>query len=473
MRPSSFLTLAAASGWAAAASAADGGDAAAPLTFTALTGALPLYPGEVTNTWHRLDIPSGPLAISEFSADVVEKDPSTGEIIPVPLSSRRTCERARRAGASASGPGRSPAARTRSSHIRTASRPSRARNVHVINTRAMPTDDAHRCLECPCTSENRADGPGSPLLSSVLEKKSGWDKCNAPLVEEENTSCFPDKYYGGLFCCEHGTFCLDKYFLPEEERAARAGKGDQSVFYLRYTLTYEPATPEVKPLYLAACCDATGDNDHRSNIEYDIPKCDDDDDECIHVLETVQSLHGASGDADDEKEEYVDVVFMVGHQHRGGLSVAAYLADGSTLCESLPAYGTGAPGEIGNEPGYINSMSTCSFDPPLRMKTTDEIRVVGTYDASEAHTGVMSLFYIAIADATDEGPATGTLPPPAAVGQEALGIPRGDGALARLGASAALVAAVGAAVAAVDAAVRFYRRRNYEALPAELTELSV
>ena len=67
MRSPPFL-LAALSSQAVTASAGDG-DATAPLTFTALTGALPLYPGEVTNTWHRLDIPSGPLAISEFSAD--------------------------------------------------------------------------------------------------------------------------------------------------------------------------------------------------------------------------------------------------------------------------------------------------------------------------------------------------------------------------------------------------------------------
>ena len=436
---------------------------------------------------------------------VVEKDPSTGEIVPVPLSEAYLhhhvvysehqfyhdpkVEQTHMSSASR-GVGFGAGTESRGTHQKfpypyrfttVEGEDELIANVHVINTRTMPKEDAYQCLECPCTSENRVDGPDSPLLSSVVELKSSSDNtCSAQLVEEENTSCFPDKYYGGLYCCEHGTFCLDDYFLPKEEEAARAGKGEQSVYYLRYTLTYEPSTPEVKPLYLAACCDATGDNEHHGNVEYDIPKCDDDDDECVHVIEAVQSLHGSSarsfgaGDADDKEAEYVDVVFMVGHQHRGGMSVAAYLADGSTLCESLPSYGTGAPGEIGNEPGYINSMSTCTFDPPLRMKTTDAIRVVGKYNASRAHTGVMSLFYIAIADATDEEPETSSsLPAPVAVGQEVLGIPRGDGAWTRLGASAALVAVVGAAVATAHTAVRFYRRRNYEALPAELTELSV
>eukprot|EP01083_Nonionella_stella_P127274 385583_1 len=57
-------------------------------------------------------------------------------------------------------------------------------------------------------------------------------------------------------------------------------------------------------------------------------------------------------------------------------------------------------------------MSSCTFDPPLRMKTTDNIRVVGRYNSSEAHTGVMSLFYIALADVAvpkpgEQGSGTG------------------------------------------------------------------
>mmetsp|Transcript_25195 Transcript_25195/g.32276 ORF Transcript_25195/g.32276 Transcript_25195/m.32276 type:complete len:154 (+) Transcript_25195:251-712(+) len=89
---------------------------------------------------------------------------------------------------------------------------------------------------------------------------------------------------------------------------------------------------------------------------------------------------------------------MVGHLHRGGISMSSYFMNGTELCISLPTYGSGMPKEIGNEPGYINSMSTCTFDPPLRMRSSDKIRVVGRYNSSEAHTGVMSLFYIAIAD---------------------------------------------------------------------------
>mmetsp|Transcript_1570 Transcript_1570/g.3585 ORF Transcript_1570/g.3585 Transcript_1570/m.3585 type:complete len:307 (-) Transcript_1570:102-1022(-) len=194
------------------------------------------------------------------------------------------------------------------------------------------------------------------------------------------------------------------------------------------------ANEGIKSLYLASCCDASGDESRKGNIEYDIPKCKEDDEECVHVLETIQSLHGPAAPAtkvtttssetaiierttsdgvlvatkqNEEQEEeatahYVDVVYAVGHLHRGGISTTLYFANGTTLCESLPTYGTGEVGEIGNEPGYINSMSACTFDPPLRMKSTERIRVVGVYDASEAHTGVMSLFYVAIADADDD-----------------------------------------------------------------------
>merc|ERR1719215_1898927 len=85
------------------------------------------------------------------------------------------------------------------------------------------------------------------------------------------------------------------------------------------------------------------------------------------------------------------------------MEMSAYFAhNNSLLCKSLPRYGNGTVGQIGNEPAYINAMSTCTFDPPRRMKTTTQLKIVGTYNASENHTGVMSLFYIAVADVVQE-----------------------------------------------------------------------
>ncbi|KAG1692729.1 hypothetical protein DVH05_025206 [Phytophthora capsici] len=51
--------------------------------YTALTPPLTLRQGEVTNTFHRLAIPKGPIAVYRFEAEVVEKDAS-GNVVPVP-----------------------------------------------------------------------------------------------------------------------------------------------------------------------------------------------------------------------------------------------------------------------------------------------------------------------------------------------------------------------------------------------------
>eukprot|EP00339_Tiarina_fusa_P026394 CAMPEP_0117053788 /NCGR_PEP_ID=MMETSP0472-20121206/37222_1 /TAXON_ID=693140 ORGANISM="Tiarina fusus, Strain LIS" /NCGR_SAMPLE_ID=MMETSP0472 /ASSEMBLY_ACC=CAM_ASM_000603 /LENGTH=565 /DNA_ID=CAMNT_0004769015 /DNA_START=31 /DNA_END=1728 /DNA_ORIENTATION=+ len=448
----------------------DGAEYGNTLTFTALTKPLPLFPGEVTNTWHHLDIPPGPIAISEFSADVVEKDP-TGDLVPVPLgdaylhhhvvySSHKHYENQKhwwspmKPAAANRGVGFGAGTESRGTPQRfpypyrfttVAGEDELVANVHVINTRSMPMGSAHQCLECPCTAEDRVSraaierkrekkkgwfrfrdqdemstvskqsGLGNTtLLESVIDRRSNWTRCNTQLVKEGNSACRPESYYGGLICCEHGEFCMDDYFMTKQQ-IADSDNSTQSVYYLRYSLTYEPLTQGIQPLYLAACCDASGNLTSSGNIEYDVPKlCDgpgaigDGDGDgyaCIHRLETVQTLHGAAtgafgtGSAVEDEDVYVDVVYMVGHLHRGGISMKAYhAANNSLLCESLPIYGTGGTGEIGNEPGYINSMSTCLFDPPLRMKTTEKIRVVGSYNATESHTGVMSLFYIAVAD---------------------------------------------------------------------------
>mmetsp|Transcript_55692 Transcript_55692/g.118453 ORF Transcript_55692/g.118453 Transcript_55692/m.118453 type:complete len:490 (+) Transcript_55692:80-1549(+) len=489
MRPISFVTLAAFWGRKGALATAppSSRDTEASLTFTALTNPLPLFPGEVTNTWHQLAIPSGPIAISEFGADVVEKDVTTGEIVPVPLgeaylhhhvvySNHRFYDDQRNVTSpmkprhSNRGVGFGAGTESRGTKQRFP-HPYRfttiegedelLANVHLINMRTLAPSEAHHCLECPCNAEDYvAEDDGritTTLLNSVIERKRNWDRCNSALVDEENPSCFSNTYSGGLYCCEHGEFCLDDYFLPKDV-IAQAGNSTQSVFYLRYTLTYTPVTPEVKPLYLAACCDASGDETRPGNVEYDIPKCADNDDGCVHELETIQALHGAdkgtveTGGPENEEDAHVDVVYMVGHLHRGGISVSSYFMNGTALCESLPAYGTGERGEIGNEPGYINSMSACTFDPPLRMKTTDKIRVVGRYNATEAHTGVMSLFYIAIADADESVTA---------------------GVSWTFAHSLAAVVLIGSMVGvAYHVANKFDRRRNYESIPNE-GEISV
>jgi len=479
----------------------------APLTFTALAGPFPLFPGEITNTFHHLRIPKGPIAISEFSADIVEKDPfsisTSGDediMIPVPLSDaylhhhvvdseEKFHDKHILKSGHSHGVGFGAGTESRGTR-QTFPYPYRfttvegedelIANVHVINTRGMSSEDAHQCLECPCTAED---------IPFMEKRKSHWrnDTCSSALMEEENDSCFPEKYRGGIRCCEHGEFCLDKFFMSKEDKMSlQSGKNSsnstalQSVFYLRYIIAYTPATPDIQPLYLAACCDASGDETHRGNVEYDIPKCNNtnsgnkikdseaDGDDCIHELDTVQSLHGEAtgtfglGGAKNEEDTFVDIVYMVGHLHRGGISMSSYFMNGTELCISLPTYGSGLPHEIGNEPGYINSMSSCTFDPPLRMKTTDNIRVVGRYNSSEAHTGVMSLFYIALADVA--------VPKPGEQGS-------GTGIWKYFHSLAGGVALVCIVIVAIHyypvLSKKIDRRRGYESVPSSNVELSV
>ncbi|CAB9516861.1 Stress up-regulated Nod 19 [Seminavis robusta] len=453
-------------------------------TFESLTQPLPLYPGEVSNTWHHIAIPKGPIAISEFAADIVELD-DDDTMIPVPLSdaylhhhvvysqhdyqnrhkktssATTTTQRSIGFGAGTESRGTRQVFPHPYRFTTTAGEDEFLANVHVINTRSMTVPQAHHCLECPCTAEDRFDPANqkkfrwfwqssaettkynSSLLNTVVERRHHWDRCNAKLQNQSNTACSPSTYNGGLLCCEHGEFCLDQYYLdasllatPNKRTGVRAptlNNETQSTFYLRYTLTYTPLQrrndEEIIPLYLAQCCDATGNLTSAGNIEYDIPVlCNSNtttnpsSPACIHTLETIQTLHGASDgvfgagsieNAEQQSEEWVDVVYMVGHLHRGGIEMTAYLAENNTLlCRSLPYYGTnnGSVGQIGNEPGYINRMSTCTFDPPRRMRTSDQIRVVGKYNATEAHTGVMSLFYIAVADVDNDGQGVNVIP---------------------------------------------------------------
>ena len=267
-------------------------------------------------------------------------------------------------------------------------------NVHVINLRHLETDVAHHCLECPCTTDNDF------RLHSSLNDGLPWDACNADLVHEKNPTCFKETYAGGLRCCANEAYCLEEGLNDQDP---------ESTYYLRYTISYAPVVPENKPVYVAGCCDASGNLTHHGAIEYDIPICNETiHPGCVHTLSTVQRLNGASSavfgafamdnptpDLDPSRE--VEMVFAVGHQHRGGLGISIYDAiTDDLICGSVPSYGKGE--EAGNEHAYIVAMSTCTFDPPMRVKANTLLRITALYDNTKAHTGVMSLFYVALAE---------------------------------------------------------------------------
>jgi hypothetical protein len=425
----------------------------APLvkTVTRLTKPLPLYPGEVTNSFHHIPMPKGPIAIYEFSADVVEKDADLN-IVPVRLndaylhhhvvfsnhksyshmkhwwSPMKPADANRGVGFGAGTESRGTPQKFYHPYAFTTvnGEDELMANVHIINTRDMNLTDARHCLECPCSTVD-VFSTNETLLTAVANRRKSWNICNSDLTKEDNTACSVDTYYGGLLCCESGEFCMDKFDFNLTTTLASASsppteKGPMSTYFLRYTLTYAEVTEVTKPLHLAACCDASGNETVSGNIEYDIPKlCDSDDsldnEKCVHTLTTVQMLNGMTSSAfgtgkvrnGNDQGKDVDIVFMVGHLHRSGMEMTAHdNVTGELICKSTPTYGTGD--ELGNERGYITSMSACTFDPPLRMNTTHPILITSTYDARESHTGVMSLFYIAIAEVDGGGQEDADVP---------------------------------------------------------------
>lgn len=444
---------------------------------TALTGALPLTQGQVTNTFHRLPIPRGPIAVYRFEADVVEKD-AAGEVVPVanfdaylhhhvvgsvhkhyaeeagkwapmkPVNFSRSVG----FGAGTESRGTPQEFKYPYAFMTVEGEDEWVANVHIINTRNMAPANAHRCLECPCGSKDEF------TENSVNGRSFEANSCNAELRAENNTVCAAATYHGGLRCCEDSQFCLEKEDL--------AAQPHTSTYYLRYTIEYSEVVPENRALYLAGCCDASGDESHHGNIEYDIPVCDPEvHPGCVHTLSTRQAIDiGQSsvykflqgGDSSPDRE--VELVYAVGHQHRGGLGIHMYdEKSGDLLCSSVPTYGTGA--DVGNESGYVVTISTCTFDPPRRMRASDLVRIVALYNNTEAHTGVMSLMYVALSDVVEQPTTQAALSASAVVASK-------DGVVTRFFQSPLFV--VGPVVAALGCVIVFVlhmvKRHGYQQL---------
>jgi len=69
---------------------------------------------------------------------------------------------------------------------------------------------------------------------------------------------------------------------------------------------------------------------------------------------------------------------------------------GELICHSEPTYGTGSA--AGDELGYLTGMSSCTFDPPLRMTRDAVVRTVARYNNTVPHHGVMALWLMEVAD---------------------------------------------------------------------------
>lgn len=384
------------------------------LKYVSYTRGMELEKGQVSNSFHVLPIPKGPIAVHSFQAEVVERIDGAYKSVGsydaylhhhvvgsnhhtyagketrwTPMKSAKI---ARAVGFGAGTESRKTLQKFYYPYafLTVPGEDSWIANVHVINTRQL--ENATKCVECPCTKENRLD---------ATRDKLPWNTCNEALDKAENTACFANTYIGGLRCCEDGVYCM-------ENTIQRNASVHTDTYYLRYTIQYSLVEPEHQPLYLASCCDATGDTTKHGAIEYDIPKCDTNvDPTCIHTLTTLQRIGGNGGSVfsafpagdtgNQDPHRLVKLVFAVGHQHRGGMGITLSNATtGEIICESIPKYGKHH--KPGDELGYVVEMTTCTMNPPMYMHADDLVRITAKYNSTVAHTGVMSLFYLALAD---------------------------------------------------------------------------
>lgn len=325
--------------------------------------------------------------------------------------------------------------------------------AHVINTQNMSSSKQNLCTNCPCTLEDRK---ANSMINGEAVREG---MCNNQLERENNTACAFETYLGGLHCCVEGEFCLEREALaiqPEKSveplASSPPSKDDTTVkssiaatappaapissFYLQYTVEYVPAVRENRWLYVATCCDASGDLSTSGNLEYDVPACDSSEDraQCVHNLTSYQRVDsGALGnpvwdqkrhqlppkplkatttnssskltinaplpmmDSSLDPDREVDLVFAIGHQHDGGLGIRIYRnATSELLCASLPEYSSSDSSD--SQDAKMVGLQACVLDPPLRLLASDLLRIEALYNSSEARIGAQSLVYMAIHD---------------------------------------------------------------------------
>ncbi|OQR96117.1 hypothetical protein THRCLA_07372, partial [Thraustotheca clavata] len=148
-------------------------------SYTAYTQPIILDQGGVSNAFHVLKIPKGPIAVYRFAGDIVEIA-ADGTVIPTPtydaylhhhvVGSRHKHYEDQKGKWTPMKPegmyrgvGFGAGTETRGTpqefyhpyaFLTAEGEDEWIANVHIINTRQMAPEKAHRCLECPCTSED-------------------------------------------------------------------------------------------------------------------------------------------------------------------------------------------------------------------------------------------------------------------------------------------------------------------------------
>ena len=377
------------------------------------TDPIQLRRGQVANRIRNFTIPSKQIAIHSFEIDIVERSSNAhdGAYVPVPLSDGYLHHLVLIPKTYRDGFRIESGAESRGTHYRFSyphgmvtqeGEDELLAYIHIMNNRGYSQPGAFHCLECPC-GESDYDKDGILKLDENSEDVlPSWGLCNQALLSNGNTACSNTTYLGGMRCCTDQRFCIEN----------NEGSDESDEYILRVTLEYttvdDDSQDDLVPVKFATCCDATGSIEkHSGNFEYDIPQlCEPNDsltEDCIHELTTVQFLNelGEDGETDHTDDRWIDLVYMAGHLHVGGLEISFYHHEtDELLCTSQPRYGTGMPTDIGNEAGYLVGMTSC--DLSHRMKNNALIRIVSRYDARQAHTGVMGLGLIFFAEVEDD-----------------------------------------------------------------------
>ncbi|XP_060199216.1 uncharacterized protein LOC132627697 [Lycium barbarum] len=232
-------------------------------------------------------------------------------------------------------------------------------NLHAIDTRGV--EDRLGCNECKCDLYN--------------------------VTKDEDGQAIEPDYIGGLRCCYDKTRCRVKHGF----------KGSKKGLYLKYKVKYVEWDASIVPvkIYIIDVTDTwkkpenpTAKAKHQCQIEYSVESC---------------SANGANFGCTDTKKVSVpfptsgDVIYGVAHQHTGGAGSTLHGEDGRVICSSHPIYGKGKG--PGNEAGYVVGMSTCYPKPgSIKIMKGETVTLLTNYSSFRRHTGVMSLFYLLVAE---------------------------------------------------------------------------
>ena len=205
-----------------------------------------------------------------------------------------------------------------------------------------------------------------------------------------------DKTQSGRFAC-----CYDGSYCATNVNATQSIKN----YFLQYTVTYVDLVEEEKELArTGGTAAATNGLDifvldaSNCKIEYNIPVGTAGGKNPYESITTFSWTSLFVG----------DLMWGVGHQHIGALNISL-LIDGVNVCTSVPRYGSEL-GKVGNEKGYVVEIPSCKFGTHgIHVKKGQKITVTSHYNTNPsdarglangggAHGGVMSLFYIGVAN---------------------------------------------------------------------------